>query len=90
VDEMKSTGIVRKIDDLGRVVLPIELRRSLDLGVKDPIEIFVEQDRIIMQKYKADNACIVTGEISDENIELPGGIFVSPEGKAILRKYLQD
>ena len=85
---MKSTGIVRKIDELGRVVLPVELRRSLDIQVKAPIEIFVDEDRIIMQKYKADNACFITGEITDENIELPGGIFVSPKGKAILKEHL--
>lgn len=85
---MKSTGIVRKIDELGRVVLPIELRRSLDIAVKDPIEIFVDEDRIIMKKYTVDNACFITGEISDDNIQLPGGIFVSPKGKAILKEHL--
>lgn len=49
---MKSTGIVRKIDELGRVVLPIELRRTLDIAEKDAVEIYVEQDCIILKKYK--------------------------------------
>ena len=49
---MKSTGIVRKIDELGRIVLPIELRRTLDIGEKDAVEIYVEQDTIILKKYK--------------------------------------
>lgn len=87
---MKGTGIVRKVDELGRVVMPIELRRSLGIKEKDPIEIFVEDDRIILQKYKVKNACFITGEISEDNIELPGGLFVSPKGKAILKEQLQD
>lgn len=49
---MKSTGIVRKVDELGRVVLPIELRRNLDIEEKDPIEIFVDGDRIILRKFE--------------------------------------
>lgn len=57
---MKSTGIVRKVDELGRIVLPIELRRTLDISEKDPIEIFVDQDRVILRKYNP--ACIFCGE----------------------------
>lgn len=76
---MKSTGINRKIDELGRIVLPIELRRSLGLEVKDPVEIFTEEDRIILRKYAASNACVVTGEVSDENIMVARKWF-SPEG----------
>lgn len=49
---MKSTGIVRKLDDLGRITIPIELRRSLRVEDRDLIEIFVEEDRIILQKYE--------------------------------------
>ena len=49
---MKSTGIVRKIDELGRIVLPIELRRTLEFGEKDAVEIYVEQDSIILKKYR--------------------------------------
>ena len=48
---MKSTGIVRKIDELGRIVLPIEMRRTLDIAEKDPLEIFVEDSQIILKKY---------------------------------------
>lgn len=53
---MKSTGVVRKLDDLGRIVLPIELRRTLDISVRDTLEIFVEDDKIILKKYHP--ACI--------------------------------
>ena len=56
---MKSTGIIRKVDDLGRIVLPIELRRTLDIAERDELEIFMENDRIILQKYEP--ACIFCG-----------------------------
>ena len=57
---MKSTGIVRRIDELGRIVLPIELRRTLNIQVRDPLEIFVDEDTIMLRKY--DPACIFCGE----------------------------
>lgn len=53
---MKSTGIVRKVDELGRVVLPIELRRTLDIAEKDALEIYVDEESIILKKYEP--ACI--------------------------------
>jgi len=49
---MKSTGIVRKIDELGRIVLPIELRRVLDIGEKSPLEIYVDDSTIVLKKYQ--------------------------------------
>ena len=49
---MKSTGIVRKIDELGRIVLPIELRRTYDLAVKDAVEIYTDDDKIILKKER--------------------------------------
>lgn len=49
---MKSTGIVRKVDNLGRVVLPIELRRVMDIDKKDALEIFVDGEQIILKKYQ--------------------------------------
>ncbi len=56
---MKATGIVRKVDELGRVVLPIELRRVLSIGIKDSLEIFVEDEKIILRKYEP--ACVFCG-----------------------------
>lgn len=53
---MKSTGIVRKVDSLGRIVLPIELRRVMGIDIKDPIEIFVDDSHIVLGKYQP--ACI--------------------------------
>lgn len=49
---MKSTGIVRKVDELGRIVLPIELRRTLDIAEKDPLEIYVDGTSIVLKKYQ--------------------------------------
>jgi len=49
---MKSTGIVRKVDELGRIVIPIELRRTLGIEEKDPLEIYVDGDRIVLIKYE--------------------------------------
>jgi len=60
---MKSTGIVRRIDELGRIVLPIELRNKMDIKNKDSIEIFVEDDRIILKKYVP--ACLFCGNAED-------------------------
>jgi len=57
--DMKSTGIVRKVDELGRVVIPIELRRTFGIDVKDALEIFVDTDKIILKKYEP--ACIFCG-----------------------------
>ncbi|TCL33255.1 transcriptional pleiotropic regulator of transition state genes [Anaerospora hongkongensis] len=56
---MKSTGIVRKVDELGRVVIPIELRRTLDIEEKDALEIYVDSDRIVLRKYEP--ACVFCG-----------------------------
>ena len=49
---MKSTGIVRKVDELGRIVLPIELRRTLDIAERDSLEIFVDGPSIVLRKYQ--------------------------------------
>ena len=66
---MKSTGIVRKVDELGHVVLPIELRRNLNIEVKDSLEIFVDDDKIILKKYEPSD--IFTGSM-DNLIEFNG------------------
>jgi transcriptional pleiotropic regulator of transition state genes len=56
---MKSTGIVRKVDELGRIVLPIELRRTLDIAEKDTVEIYVDGDAVVLRKY--DPTCVFCG-----------------------------
>ena len=60
---MKNIGIVRKLDPLGRIVLPKELRKTLKLEEKDPMEIFVEGDLVILKKYEP--ACVFCGEANN-------------------------
>lgn len=60
---MKSTGVVRKVDELGRIVLPIEIRKVLEIDVKDALEIFTDEDKIILRKYTP--ACIFCGNADD-------------------------
>ncbi|MBE6964039.1 MAG: AbrB/MazE/SpoVT family DNA-binding domain-containing protein [Ruminococcaceae bacterium] len=60
---MKSTGIVRRVDELGRIVLPIEMRRTLDIGEKDALEIYVEGSSVILKKYKP--SCIFCDAAKD-------------------------
>ena len=60
---MKATGIVRKVDTLGRIVLPIELRRTLGIDHLDPLEIFVDGEKIILRKYEP--ACTFCGNATN-------------------------
>jgi transcriptional pleiotropic regulator of transition state genes len=76
---MKSTGIVRRVDELGRVVLPIELRRTLNISDKDSLEIYVDGEKIVLKKYEP--ACIFCGNA--EGIE-------TFRGKNICRTCLKD
>ena len=76
---MKSTGIVRKVDELGRIVLPIEMRRTLDIAEKDALEIYVEGLSVILKKYKP--SCIFCDTTKD---------IVVFKGKNICPKCLKD
>lgn len=76
---MKSTGIVRKLDELGRITLPIELRRNLDVNEKDPLEIFVDDDKIILKKYNPSD--IFTGDMED---------LVEYQGKKVSKKSILE
>lgn len=60
---MKSTGIVRKVDELGRIVIPMELRKSMDIKEKDPLEILTDNGNIVLRKYS--NSCVFCGEGED-------------------------
>lgn len=87
---MKSTGMVRKVDELGRVVIPIELRRSLGIQEKDSIEIYVDHDKIVLKKYVPNMSCHITGENTDNNLALANGkIVLSPNGAKKLIEEIQ-
>ncbi|MCI9541327.1 MAG: AbrB/MazE/SpoVT family DNA-binding domain-containing protein [Lachnospiraceae bacterium] len=60
---MKDTGVIRKVDELGRFTLPMELRRKLNIEVGDPLEVFVDDESIILKKYVASD--IFTGDTED-------------------------
>lgn len=62
---MKSTGIVRKVDELGRIVIPIELRNKLKIEEKDPLEIYVEGSSIVLKKFE--ESCVFCGGTKDLN-----------------------
>ncbi|MEE6452958.1 AbrB/MazE/SpoVT family DNA-binding domain-containing protein [Gottfriedia acidiceleris] len=88
---MKSTGIVRKVDELGRVVIPIELRRTLNITERDTLEIFVKDDRIILKKYEPNMTCMMTGEISQNNLEVADGkIVLSKKGAELLKFEIEQ
>ena len=76
---MKSTGIVRKVDELGRIVLPIELRRTLEIAERGSLEIYVEGSTIILKKYEP--ACIFCGDAKD---------VVNYKGRNICRTCLDE
>lgn len=76
---MKSTGIVRKVDELGRIVLPIELRRTLEIAERDSLEIYVDGSTIILKKYEP--ACIFCNDARN---------VVNYKGRNICRSCLDD
>ena len=76
---MKSTGVVRKLDDLGRIVIPIELRRTMGIDLMDTLEIFVEDDRIILKKYHP--ACIFCDDARD---------VTQYKGKIVCKRCLEE
>ncbi|PEN45820.1 AbrB family transcriptional regulator [Bacillus toyonensis] len=88
---MKATGVTRKVDELGRIVIPKELRNTLGIKEKSPLEIFVEGEDIVLQKYKPGRVCALTGEVSNHNIALANGkITLSPESAELLLKELEQ
>ncbi len=76
---MKSTGIVRDLDKLGRIVIPIELRRTMNIAVKDSLEIYTEGDRIILKKYPL--SCVFCDDVRE---------LTAYKGKMVCKKCLAE
>ncbi len=76
---MKATGIIRRIDELGRVVIPIEIRNQFNIVEKDPIEIFVDNSSIVLRKYELN--CIFCGSTDD---------LIEYKGKLICKKCAEE
>lgn len=78
---MISTGIVRSIDNLGRVVLPKELRNTYSITPDTPLEIFTDGESIVLRKYRAQGACVFCGEISPDAVLLHGKYICPPAAR---------
>ena len=76
---MKATGVVRRVDELGRVVLPCELRRIMHIKDRDSLEVYVDGDKIVLKKYEP--ACTFTGSADD---------LVEYKGKKVSKKAIQE
>lgn len=76
---MKATGIVRNLDELGRIVLPMELRRTLNIEVKAPLEIYVDSNYIVLKKY--DPSCTICGSMEE---------LADFQGKKICKKCINN
>lgn len=76
---MKSTGIVRRVDDLGRIVIPKETRRMLEINEGDPLEIFTEDKNIVLRKYQP--GCVICGSLKD---------ITNFKGKSICKECLES
>ncbi|WP_226605332.1 AbrB/MazE/SpoVT family DNA-binding domain-containing protein [Bacillus cereus] len=85
---MKNTGVARKVDELGRVVIPVELRKTLGMAEGTALDFHADGENIVLRKYE--KSCFVTGEVSETNIELLGGqMFLSKEGASELLDFIQ-
>ncbi|MDO8159603.1 AbrB/MazE/SpoVT family DNA-binding domain-containing protein [Bacillus toyonensis] len=85
---MKNTGVARKVDELGRVVIPVKLRRTLGIAEGTALGFHVEGENIVLRKHE--KSCLVTGKVSESNIELlDGRMFLSKEGANELLDILE-
>ncbi|MDA1987420.1 MULTISPECIES: AbrB/MazE/SpoVT family DNA-binding domain-containing protein [Bacillus cereus group] len=85
---MKNTGIARKVDELGRVVIPVELRRTLGIAEGTARDFHVDGENVVLRKQE--KSCFVTGEVSESNIELlDGRMFLSEKGATELLNILE-
>ncbi|MDQ7236801.1 AbrB/MazE/SpoVT family DNA-binding domain-containing protein [Bacillus pacificus] len=85
---MKNTGVARKVDELGRVVIPVELRRTLGIAEGTALDFHVDGENVVLRKQE--KSCFVTGEVSESNIELlDGRMFLSKKGATELLNILE-
>ncbi|PEF32716.1 AbrB/MazE/SpoVT family DNA-binding domain-containing protein [Bacillus wiedmannii] len=85
---MKNTGVARKVDELGRVVIPVELRRTLGITEGTALDFHVDGENVVLRKQE--KSCFVTGEVSESNMALLGGrMFLSKAGASELLDALE-
>ena len=80
---MKSTGIIRSTDNLGRIVLPKELRKSFQIDTDTPLEIFTDGDSIVLRKYRPAGSCDFCGEVTSDTVTYRGMHICAACRKAI-------
>ena len=76
---MKATGIVRKVDELGRIVLPSELRKTMHVAVGDSFELFTNENTVVLKKYEP--GCVLTGTMED---------LVEYNGRKVSREAIKE
>jgi AbrB family transcriptional regulator, transcriptional pleiotropic regulator of transition state genes len=87
---VERTDMIRKVDGLGRIGIPAKLRREMNIEMSDEIEIFSEDDFVILKKFNSVRPCMVTGQVSEANQEFSDGKMVlSPEGVRTLLRELK-
>ena len=86
---MKSTGIIRRIDDLGRIVIPKEIRRTLRIGEGSPMEIFVTKEGILLKKYHPDTGLLDLLSATAKEVE-EICVDLGPEKTGDIRKHIRD
>ncbi|MGN1094962.1 MAG: AbrB/MazE/SpoVT family DNA-binding domain-containing protein [Eubacteriales bacterium] len=82
---MKATGVVRRIDELGRIVLPIEIRKNLGIDNRDAVEIFVDNDKVILKKYEP--SCIFCGNA--DNVLMYSGKLICQDCAKKIQTFIQ-
>ncbi|MBR7796639.1 AbrB/MazE/SpoVT family DNA-binding domain-containing protein [Agaribacter marinus] len=85
---MKSTRVLRKVDNWGKIVVPSVFRDELNIKAKDLLEIFVDGDKIIFRKFVSSNVCMITGKVSENNIILANGKIIL--NQEILKDLIQE
>ncbi|MFC2949195.1 AbrB/MazE/SpoVT family DNA-binding domain-containing protein [Virgibacillus sediminis] len=86
---LRSTGVTRNVDDLGRIVIPKEIRRTMGIENRDPVEFLLEDNFIAIRKYSPDKECAITGKVSEDNFRV-GNIWLSDEGAEILKQQMES
>lgn len=84
-----NRGYLRKIDQLGRIVIPIDFRRIYNIKEGDLVEIEQSEGGVYIKKHIKISPCVITGKVSSHNIKLPGDVSISPEGLEILLELIE-
>ena len=85
---LKSISVVRTVDELGRIVLPIELRRTMNIDIKDALEIYTDGERVVLQKYEP--GCSICGAVQNDLVSQAGKQFCPGCIKQLMRQAKLD